>query len=127
MKYFISGHRLVGQDFFDKHYKPVLEKILMEDEDAEFVVGDYSGIDIMAQIWLRDNGLEGRTTVYHMFDTPKNCASPLFKTIGGFINDIERDTAMTKTSDKDVAFLLPGKWDSGTAQNILRRYEVSNR
>jgi hypothetical protein len=30
---------------------------------------------------------------------------------------------MTNSSDKDIAFIRKGRWTSGTAQNILRRYE----
>lgn len=125
MKYFISGHRIVDQDFFDKHYKPFLERILENDDEAEFVVGDCSGVDTMAQEWLKENRMTEKTTVYHMFESPRNYVSS-FKTVGGFRSDIERDSAMTKNSDIDVAFILPGKWTSGTAQNILRRYEVCN-
>lgn len=30
---------------------------------------------------------------------------------------------MTNDSDKDIAFVRKGKRDSGTAQNIIRRFE----
>lgn len=41
---------------------------------------------------------------------------------GGFESDEERDSAMTRDSDFDIAFIKDGRWDSGTAQNIKRRY-----
>ena len=51
-----------------------------------------------------------------------NLVNKHFKTVGGFENDIDRDSAMTKNSNYDVAYIRKGKEDSGTAQNILRRF-----
>lgn len=123
--YFISGHRDVKQEDFDKIYVPVLEKIIREEAESVFVVGDYWGVDEMAQNWLRDNLKDhSRVTVYHMGNYPRVLSSKLFNTSGGYLSDIERDSEMTKVSDQDIAFIYPGKWTSGTAQNILRRFEV---
>jgi hypothetical protein len=124
MIYFISGHRDIKKDEFYKWYVPELEKVLKNDLTATFVVGDYWGADKKAQDWLNKN-LEdkSRVTVYHMFSEPRNLVSKSFRTKGGFHSDIERDAAMTNSSDKDIAFIRKGRWTSGTAQNILRRYE----
>lgn len=69
-----------------------------------------------------------------MFDSPRNTPhnisvskfkmGVLFK--GGFKSDEERDSAMTKGSDFDIAFIKDKRWNSGTAQNIKRRHEISN-
>lgn len=124
MKYFISGHRDLTLEEFNKYYTPVILEILEEDPTCEFVVGDYQGVDSMAQRLL-ENCVD-RVTVYHMFDAPRNLINPNFKTIGGFTSDEERDAAMTKDSDRDIAFVRKGRRKSGTAQNIVRRYEFNS-
>lgn len=123
MIYFISGHRDVKKEEFEEYYVPKLREVLRDDPTAEFVVGDYWGVDEMAQEWLSHEGLAKRVTVYHMFSSPRVCADPCFATVGGFTGDEERDAAMTQVSDIDIAFVRPGKRMSGTAQNIVRRWE----
>ena len=121
--YFISGHRNLSREEFLSVYKESIDKAISNPE-AEFVLAECSGVDSFAQDYLRDNlKCHSRVTVYHMFDSPRYLASKLFKTKGGYKNDIERDTAMTNDSDVDIAFIHKGAWTSGTAQNILRRYE----
>ena len=56
-----------------------------------------------------------------MFTSPRNIASPDLKTSGGYVDDIDRDSAMTRDSDFDIAFYRPVKGNSGTFQNIKRR------
>lgn len=126
MVYFISGHRNIDQEFFDKYYRPLLEAVFQNDPFPKFVVGDCEGVDTMAQDWLEKNVTKDIVTVYHMYDSPRHNAGP-FKTVGGFKSDIERDEAMTRNSDIDIAYIMKGRWTSGTAQNILRRYEVSDK
>ena len=58
-----------------------------------------------------------------MYDKPNIFESKFFNTKGGFNSDEERDAAMTKDSDIDIAFVREGKRMSGTAQNIVRRHE----
>lgn len=124
MIYFISGHRNLKKSDFEKYYVPKLEETIKDDNNS-FVVGDYEGVDYMAQCYLRDHlKNHKRVTVYHMFENPRNLASKLFNVVGGFHNDIERDSEMTKVSDEDIAFIGKGRWTSGTAQNILRRHEI---
>lgn len=61
-------------------------------------------------------------TVYHMLKSPRYLANESIRTVGGFTSDTERDEAMTRDSDYDIAFIRKGKETSGTAQNILRRW-----
>lgn len=124
MKYFISGHRDVSKEEFERTYVQEIERVLVEDPDPSFVVGDYEGVDIMAQEYLVGRGVKDLLVIYHMFEKPRHLADPFLKTVGGFKSDEERDAAMTKDSDKDIAFLRKGKRRSGTAENILRRLEV---
>lgn len=126
MKYFISGHRDITEAEFNNYYVPVIKHILDVDAEATFVVGDYHGVDIMAQNFLVACGMQDCTTVYHMFTAPRNHNVCITKCVGGFQTDEERDSAMTKASDFDIAFVRKGRWDSGTAQNIKRRATIRN-
>ena len=123
--YFISGHRDITDEEFDINYVPILTN-LAEEYDAKFVVGDYYGTDIMAQNFLMDEiGLDPeRITVYHMFESPRNINEKITNKIGGFQSDEERDAAMTAASSTDVAFVRDHTKISGTAQNILRRFQL---
>ena len=105
MKYFISGHRDLTIEEFNEHYTPKILEILRDDLECEFVIGDYQGVDMFAQKLLE--GQVDRVTVYHMFNSPRNLANPGFKTKGGFTSDEERDAAMTKDSDVDIALQMP--------------------
>ena len=124
--YFISGHRDITETEFEINYVPQIIKALDECNDALFVVGDYNGVDIMAQNYLLDIvGIEPeRITVYHMFDEPRNCNPRIVNLKGGFQSDEERDNAMTNNSSIDIAFVRDNKIISGTGSNILRRYKL---
>lgn len=118
MRYFISGHLDITAEEFATHYVPFLEAA--QDQHASFVVGDARGTDTLAQTWLSRFAPQAPVTVFHMFDNPRNnvAGSP---TRGGFITDDERDSAMTKASDQDIAWVRPGREKSGTARNLARR------
>ena len=127
--YFISGHRDITQEEFDKYYKPAILNIVDTDFTCKFVVGDYHGVDTMAQQLLSDlcSGKRRKispkqVTVYHMFEKPRNFVNEKFNLSGGYTSDEERDAAMTHISDEDVAFVRKGKYTSGTAQNVVRRH-----
>lgn len=131
MIYFISGHRDLEYEDFKKYYIPTINRMIKEDENAEFIVGDCNGVDKFAMDYIFKNH-KVPLTIYHMFDTPRNKpsglgSSPELEGVyfnGGYKSDIERDSAMTKASDLDIAFIKNGRWNSGTAQNIKRRYEI---
>lgn len=124
MVYFISGHRDVTEKEFEENYVKQIDKALESDPSAKFVIGDYEGVDVMAQKYLCDIGQEARVTVYHMFKKPRFFDERITKFVGGYTTDVERDGAMTKCSQMDIAFVRKGKWASGTAQNIKRRHEL---
>lgn len=117
MIYFISGHRKVTEDEFNAHYIPKLNEAL-RDPNHSFVVGDYYGVDAMAQQYLI--GKTKYVTVYHMFEKPRN-NNGNWPTKGGFMSDIERDSAMTISSDIDIAWVREWGAKTGTEQNIVRR------
>ena len=124
--YFISGHRDITEAEFEINYQPVINNILEENPYAYFVVGDYEGLDIMAQNYLMDviDLDPDRITVYHMGDAPRNINPKVIMTKGGFESDEERDAAMTYNSVEDIAFVRDNTKLSGTAQNILRRHRM---
>lgn len=124
--YFISGHRDITQEEFELNYQEALNSIISDVPDCKFVVGDYYGVDIMAQNYLVDvlQVDPSRITVYHMKESPRNINEKIKNTVGGFESDDERDEAMTKNSIADIAFVRNPNKLSGTAQNILRRYKL---
>lgn len=127
--FFISGHRDLTEEQFENHYVPEINWAITRFEHPKFVVGDCSGADVMAQEYLKTLVGLGRihgsqVTVYHMFQKPRHLASDEFRVLGGFESDVERDSQMTKVSNYDIAYIGKKRWTSGTAQNILRRYEV---
>jgi hypothetical protein len=124
--YFISGHRNITEEEFEMNYKLEIDAVLYENPNARFVVGDYYGVDIMAQNYLLDQvGIEPeRVTVYHMFEAPRNKNEKVVNLCGGFKTDDERDDAMTNASHKDIAFVRDYSKISGTAMNILRRHKL---
>jgi hypothetical protein len=120
MKNFVSGHLDLTKDEFNTHYRPALDKALVRGDS--FVMGDARGADTMSQ-----NYLLGKTTavvVYYLFTSPRNNVG--FKTIGGFASDEERDAQMTADSDRDIAWVRPGRQKSGTQKNIDRRHQLSS-
>ena len=122
--YFISGHRDITEREFEVNYMPLIYTTVDENKDARFVIGDYYGVDIMAQNYLVDVlGIDPeRVTVYHMKEEPRNINPNITNKVGGFESDEERDAAMTRASGHDIAFVRDNTKLSGTGQNILRRY-----
>lgn len=121
--YFISGHRDITPEQFER-YMNEIHAVYVLDPEARFVVGDYQGVDIMAQDFLMDvlHISSEKVTVYHMFDSPRNVNPKITRFKGGFKSDSERDSAMTYASFRDIAFVADNKKMSGTAENILRRF-----
>lgn len=131
MKYFISGHGNLTKEEFEGYYKPVIDNIVANDNEVEFIVGDYHGADKLAMDYIFEY-YDVPLIIYHMFDTPRNTPKNLSENpesegvyfVGGFKSDEERDAAMTRDSDFDIAFVKDNRWDSGTAQNIKRRHSI---
>lgn len=120
--YFISGHRNVNIEEFEL-YKEKINKVINEVPNATFIMGDYEGVDILAQNYLIDdlNINPSQIVVYHMLEQPRNVNKKITRFVGGFKNDEERDSAMTLNSKHDIAYVRNHTEISGTAQNILRR------
>ena len=54
MIYFVSGHRDLSYEDFEKYYIPKIEAAIREDLEAEFVVGDCDGVDKYAIDCFKD-------------------------------------------------------------------------
>lgn len=131
MIYFISGHRNLSYEDFEKYYIPKIREVLENDPWAEFIVGDCKGADKYAMDYIY-NKTGRKLTIYHMFESPRNIPEGYEPPIG--IEEIldcsvstiseERDSAMTRDSDFDIVFVKDDRWDSGTAQNIKRRHNI---
>ena len=131
MIYFVSGHRDLSYEDFELYYKPIIDNVIANDETPEFVVGDCEGVDKFAMDYIFEYYIIP-LTIYYIGNSPRNIPKGLsenpeseevyFK--GGFKSDEERDSAMTKASDFDIAFVKDNRWDSGTAQNIKRRHNI---
>ena len=117
MVYFISGHLNLTKDEFEKYYVPNIDKALQE-PDAQFVVGDAPGCDEMSQKYL--NYKAENVTIYYAYNRPRKRVGA-FPVVGGFASYTERDAALTENSDTDIAWVRPGKENSGTAKNLKRR------
>ena len=133
MIYFISGHRDLTLDEFNKIYVPRIEEVLLKDDNAEFIVGDCEGVDKFAMDYIFTNTARG-LYICHIGKKPKHVPNESVYDerikdydvylIGGFSSHVARDTYMTKNSDFDIAFVKDNRWNSGTAQNIKRRYGI---
>lgn len=118
--YFISGHLDLTIEEFNVHYVPSIIKAV--ESGSCFVIGDARGADAMAQQFLWDTLPESernRVTVFNMVAKPRN--NPGFQFRSGFTTDAERDAAMTDFSTIDIAWVRPGRENSGTAKNLKRR------
>ena len=128
MTYFISGHRDLTQEEFNEHYAPILEKVLKEDWDCHFVIGDWEGCDKMAlEFILSQPDYYNSIEIFYVDEVR-------VRPFGDHISNFENlyvnprstyddcDESMTKFSDFDIAWIRPGREDSHTAMNIKRRY-----
>jgi len=118
---FASGHRDLNEYEFEEHYVPMLNEAMARQD--EIWVCDYWGADLMVQEYLYNHEYD-KVTVLHMLKTPRNNIGE-FPTIGGFKNDIERDSYCTENTDYDIAWSR--KIGSGTWQNLQRRIEKESK
>lgn len=127
---YISGHTDLTEAEFLLHYQPLINEAYLAGH--HFVVGDAKGADYFAQEYLANYlVIPSRVVVYHMLTDPrhfyvsKSEDGHEFSTVGGFKSDEERDAAMTKASTYDIAWVRPGRENSGTARNLKRRLIVN--
>lgn len=78
--------------------------------------------EVKAIMWVKISDLDN----YQWAFNHRHLIEGIFYTyVGGFETDGDRDSAMTNVSSEDIAFIRSkSKWDSGTAENILRRHTM---
>jgi hypothetical protein len=120
---FISGHLdLTPQEFVD-HYVLTIDAVLAENPNVSFVVGDSHGADVMAQHYLHSKGVTN-VTVYYIKRFGKPLNNPYgYPTNGEYNSHNAKDSAMTRASQRDIAWIRPGREDSGTGRNVKRRQQ----
>jgi len=116
---FVSGHLDLTNDEFVEHYVPRLLEACKGEERAVFHIGDARGADTMAQEFLAE--WRAWVFVYHMHEKPRNHVDKQARLVGGFTSDGARDAAMTAATTEDIAWVRPGREQSGTARNLARR------
>jgi hypothetical protein len=114
----ISGHYDLSESEFEQHYRSQIDEAVALGD--HFIVGDANGADFAAQMYLFSKlGASDRVRVFHMLDRPRHNVG--FATVGGFDSDEQRNEAMTRQSDYDIAWVRRGFELAGTARNLLRR------
>ena len=125
MRYFVSGHRDLTISEFSEHYVPLIQKIIKDDVWCEFVVGFCDGCDLMFIEWMKEHAPSHDLLVFHCTHIPENFWDDYPNIYLYQCDDHETcDTAMTRNSDFDIAWVRLGREDSYTAKNIKRRYNL---
>ena len=130
MRYFVSGHRDITFDEFFDNYVPLLDKVRAEDSNAEFIVGDWEGCDMLTlEYLLCDLFPYPNITIYGVDKiriNPYGLTPDKYPTVNIVLKTSydECDASMTTDSDFDIAWIKPGKEDSHTAKNIKRRFNL---
>lgn len=139
--FFICGHGDLTEEEFNKYYMPKINNALKE--DSNFILGDTYGADSVVQKYLSKlaftdyPNLYEKVLVYHIGIKPRNNFGN-FNTKGGFTDEEERDSEMTKNSDEDILWIrspqeqkkiLGEKYNhyylSRPTKNLLRRNEIN--
>jgi hypothetical protein len=144
-KIFISGHRDLTIDEFNVHYIPIINQYInwldthspiTGNKTLTFYIGDCEGCDEMSLNYIVNHINKNSTkNIYinlcklnYKFDgqnenIPNN---EFINIIDKFNTHEERDTYMTLNSLYDILWIRHGKWDSGTAQNFVKRHWLKN-
>ena len=138
-KIFISGHRNITEEEFKTNYIYLIQSYMnwaassspLGYKHLTFYIGDCIGCDTIALDYIvnyineynTDNVDVKLCMLKESFDgqntnIPNNKYVEIIKE---FTTHEERDTYMTENTMYDVLWVREGEWDSGTAQNFVRR------
>ena len=125
MTAFVSGHLDLTEEEFAEHYaERILDAI---NQGHNFCVGDAKGADTIAQQFIaKHKTIKNTLFIAHMFISPRNFVSDATLQ-GGYTSDEHRDASMTMNSDYDICWVRPGRENSGTAKNLIRRKNYRTR
>lgn len=131
---FVSGHLDLTQEEFEKYYKQEIDNRLKNESFVKFhlnfYIGDCKGGDLIAFKYIFDNYINDNyldniyVCVMDNNEFSSNYNYPKHhkvKIITGFKTHEERDCYMTKNTDYDILWIRHNYWNSGTAQNFVRR------
>lgn len=136
---FISGHRNITQEEFTKYYTEEIDSFLrwvdkessLGSKSLTFYIGDCIGCDSMAINYIADYITKHNTSNINiklcmLCDTFSGQNNTIYnnkyiKIIKKFNTHEERDCYMTENTTYDILWVREGCWDSGTAQNYVRR------
>ncbi|HEX2901612.1 MAG TPA: hypothetical protein VHS96_18005 [Bacteroidia bacterium] len=130
MVIFISGNGNISWPDYRIHYEAPILQLLGREPDAEFLVGDFRGVDVLTMELLKT--LTPNVRVFHVGEKPRYMPDS-FKTfvpkwwrVGGFKNDQERDATAIDTCSHflGIDFNSDAQRVSGTRKNIDRCLEL---
>lgn len=122
MIYFISGHRDLTTEEFVEHYVPLIHKVIKEDSQAAFVVGDWEGCDSMFVQYMEAFYSKVPIVIFYVDILRIKEGKFNIYDFRECVNYYECDATMTLCSHFDIAWIRPGRENSHTANNIRRRY-----
>jgi hypothetical protein len=110
MTAFVSGHTDLTKEEFLQHYVPQLDSAIIQ--KCHFVLGNARGADQLALNYLLDRNVDPSTIVLYCYPslTSEEKARVLgsqagIKIIEGFPSYNQRDSAMTRASTHDIAWV----------------------
>ena len=124
MRYFVSGHRDLTMEEFDRHYVYQLDRVLAEDPYAEFVVGDWEGCDTIFVKYMEEYYTDATIHIFYVSSPRIEEGEFNEYNFHGCESYDDCDESMTRHSNFDIAWIRPGREDSHTAKNIKRRYNL---
>jgi hypothetical protein len=126
MKIFVSGNGNTSFEDFLQYYAAPISQILEKEADAQFLVGEFRGTDILTLEFLKTK--TALVQVFHVGSAPRYFPDK-FKTyaqnwqlVGGFTSDASRDAAAIEACTHFIAtdFNSDEKRTSGTLKNIQK-------
>jgi hypothetical protein len=121
MRYYITGHRDLSKEEFNRIYLPKIDDIIREDSNAVFLVGACEGVDLYTRQYLIKYNI--RLQIYGPYfesDHINNITQVHF-----LVSYENAANKMIENSDITIGFIKPGRESSFTALNILKRYIIN--
>lgn len=126
MTVYVFGNGNISFDDFRTHYEEPVSRTLASHPDAQFILCDFRGTDVLAMELLKSK--TPNVTVLHVGERPRYFPDKFktkageWKVIGGFASDEERDAAASEQCTHFLAkdFNSDAKRKSGTGKSIER-------
>lgn len=138
---FISGHRNITPQEFNYNYIDRIQSFFnwaskessVAEKHLTFYIGDCNGCDKLAFDFIVNyiitENVKNISIVLCRMVNPFDGQNKLLQTNYDFIKILtqfktheERDCFLTENTEYDILWVREGDWDSGTAQNFVRRH-----